>query len=74
MRGAIKNVFPVSTYQRAGYISDNILRNNKLAAIFETKLAKSKSKTVLLKSSGPQYGDRDDKWKILINTQIEGDM
>jgi predicted transcriptional regulator of viral defense system len=74
MRDAIKNDFPVSTYQRAGYIVDNILSNKKLAAIFETKLAKSKSKTVLLKPSGQQFGDRDDKWKILINTQIDSDL
>ena len=74
MRDAIKNDFPVSTYQRAGYIVDNILSNKKLATIFETKLAKSKSKTVLLKSSGQQFGERDDKWKILINTQIDSDL
>lgn len=74
MRDAVKNDFPISTIQRAGFIAENILDNNKLAGIFETKLAKAKPKTVLLKSSGQQIGDRDDKWKVLINTQIDSDI
>jgi predicted transcriptional regulator of viral defense system len=74
MRVAVKNDFPVSTFQRAGYITETILNNNKLAAIFGTKVAKFKTKTILLKSSGQPVGDRDDKWKILINTQIDSDL
>lgn len=74
MREIVKNDFPISTFQRAGFIAENILNNNKLAAIFETKLAKLKPKTVLLKSSGQQVGDKDDKWKVLINTQIDSDI
>lgn len=74
MSDVVKNDFPLSTFQRAGYIAENILENKKLAAIFETRLAKLKLKTVLLKSSGQQIGDRNDKWKIVINTQIESDL
>ncbi len=74
MRDVVKNDFPISTFQRAGFIAENILNNNKLAAIFETKLAKLKPKTVLLKSSGQQVGDKDDKWKVLINIQINSDI
>lgn len=74
MREIVKNDFPISTFQRAGYIAENILDNNKLASIFEIKLAKLKPKTVLLKSSGQRTGDRDDKWKVLINTQIDSDI
>lgn len=74
MSDVVKNEFPISTFQRAGFIAENILNNNKLATIFETKLAKLKLQTVLLKSSGNQIGDIDDKWKILNNTQIESDL
>ncbi len=74
VRDAVKNDFPASTFQRAGFIAENILTNNKLAGIFETKLGKLKTKTVLLKSSGLQEGETDDKWKILINTQIDSDI
>lgn len=74
MREVVKNDFPISTFQRAGYIAENILNNNKLATIFEIKLAKLKLKTVLLKSSGQQIGDKDDKWNVVINTQIDSDL
>lgn len=74
VRDAAKNDFPVSTFQRAGFIAENILTNNKLAGIFETKLDKLKTKTILLKSSGLQEGERDEKWNILINTQIDSDI
>lgn len=74
MREVVKNDFPISTFQRAGYIAENILNNNKLATIFEIKLAKLNPKTVLLKSSGQQIGDKDDKWKVVINTQIDSDL
>ena len=74
MKEVVKNDFPTSTFQRAGYIAENILYNDKLAAIFETKLAKLKPKTVLLKSSGEKIGDRDDKWKVIINIQIDSDI
>jgi len=74
MKEVVKNDFPTSTFQRAGYIAENILYNEKLAAIFETKLAKLNPKTVLLKSSGEKIGERDDKWKVIINIQIDSDI
>jgi predicted transcriptional regulator of viral defense system len=74
MKEVVKNDFPMSTYQRAGYIAENILNNNKLANIFESKLTKLKLKTVLLKSSEVKSGVKNEKWKVLINTEIEGDL
>ncbi len=74
MKDVLKNEFPISTIQRAGYVAENILFNNKLTNIFENKLSKLKLKPVLLKSSGKNIGDRDDKWKVIINTQIESDI
>lgn len=74
MKEVVKNDFPTSTFQRAGYIAENILYNDKLAAIFENKLAKVKPATVLLKSSAEQIGDRDEKWKVIINVQIDSDI
>ena len=74
MKDVVKNDFPVSTFQRAGFIAENILNNSKLAAIFETKLAKQKTKVVLLKPSGELHGERDTKWNILINAQIDSDL
>ncbi|MFZ4414937.1 MAG: type IV toxin-antitoxin system AbiEi family antitoxin domain-containing protein [Bacteroidales bacterium] len=74
MKDVLKNDFPLAVIQRAGYIAENILFNNKLANIYENKLAKLKPKTVLLKSSANKIGDKDEKWKLLINTKIESDI
>jgi predicted transcriptional regulator of viral defense system len=74
MKDVLKNDFPIPTIQRAGYVAENIFFNNKLANILEKKLTKLKLKTVPLKSSGKNNGDRDDKWKVIINTQIESDI
>lgn len=74
MKEAVKNSFPLSTMQRAGFIADNVLNNQKLAAIFESILASRKSKTVLLKSSGEHEGNVDDKWKVVVNTQLNSDL
>jgi predicted transcriptional regulator of viral defense system len=73
MKETVKNDFPTSTFQRAGYIAENILGNKKLSNIFENILPKKPFKTVLLKSSGSPSGIRDDKWKVIINIEIEGD-
>lgn len=74
MKDVIKNDFPDSTFQRAGFIAENVLKNNKLANVFENKLKKIKPRNILLKSSGEKNGDKDDKWKIIVNTEIEGDI
>ena len=74
MREAVKNSFPDSTFQRAGYIADYHLNHKKLAYIFERKLAKSKPRTILLKSSGAPEGIVDDKWKVMVNVEIDSDL
>jgi len=74
MKEAVGNDFPVSTLQRAGYIAEYVLDNSKLAAIFENKLASLSPQPILLKSSGNKEGQKDLKWKIIVNTQIESDI
>lgn len=74
MKDVLKNDFPQAVIQRAAYIADNILQNNKLTNVFEHKLAKSKLKWVQLKSLADKNGAKDQKWKVIINTQIEGDI
>lgn len=74
MKEAVKNDFPASTFQRAGYMAENLLNNAKIAGIFENILAKKQLKTVLLKSSGKLSGTRDEKWKVIVNTEIEADI
>ncbi len=74
MKEAVKNDFPLSVFQRAGYIAENVLANTKLATVFENKLAKSNPKTVLLKSSEEKIGEKSEKWNLIINTEIESDL
>ncbi|HEY5591298.1 MAG TPA: type IV toxin-antitoxin system AbiEi family antitoxin [Paludibacter sp.] len=74
MKEVVKNDFPLSVFQRAGYIAENILDNTKLAAIFANKLDKLNTTTILLKSSGERTGERNRKWNIIINAKIESDL
>ena len=74
MKEAVKNDFPLSVFQRAGYIAENVLDNTKLATVFENKLAKSNPRTKLLRSSGEKSGEKNGKWNLIINTEIENDL
>ena len=74
MKEALMNNFTLSTIQRAGYIAEEVLINNKLATLFENNLSKRKTQMVLLKSSGDKEGQVNEKWKIIANSQIQGDL
>lgn len=74
MKEVLINDLPVSTFQRAGYIAENVLFNNKLALVFENKLVKMKYQPVLLKSSGKKEGPIDPKWQVRVNADIETDI
>jgi len=69
MKEVVKNDFPLSVFQRAGFIAENVLANTKLAAIFENKLTKLNPKTVLLKSSEEKNGEKNAKWNLIINNR-----
>ncbi len=74
MKEALKNDFPISTIQRAGFISENILENSKLAGVFKSKLQNSQYKTVLLKPAGQKEGEFNADWKVIVNIQISSDL
>jgi len=74
MKEVTKLDFPLSTFQRAGYIADVVLGNNKLASVFFDRLDEQSLQYVLLKSSGKKSDIRDNKWKVIINTQLESDL
>lgn len=74
MKEVLQNDFPLSTIQRAGYISEQVLTNNKLATLFENKLIKKNTQLIYLKPSGEKNGLLNQKWKIMVNNQIEGDI
>ena len=74
MKEAVKNDFPASVFQRAGFISEHILNNGKLAGIFENKISKQAIKTILLKPSGSNSGTKYERWKLICNIDIENDL
>lgn len=74
MKEAIKNDFPISVYQRAGFIAEKILKNEKLALLFENKLSKQTLKTLLLKPAGDSTGVKLDRWRLICNVEIENDL
>ena len=74
MKSAADNGFPASVFQRAGYLAEQILQNNKLVTVFEQKLASMNFQAAYLKASGQKTGVKDAKWKLFINTKIETDV
>ncbi len=73
-----KRRIPTQTLQRMGYIFDNVLKLEKLAACIEKAVKKRKAKAILLSSDGdskPKFSDytRSEKWNIYINVEVESD-
>ena len=65
----------VSTIQRLGYIIDVILQNDLLSSALYNIASKEKFLRIPLKSAAPVKGySYNDKWKIVINTEIETDI
>ena len=71
---ALKNPFPLSVYQRAGYILENIIHEKKLARIVEERLSKEHYRKILLAPAGKPNGPIEKKWKVQVNIKIEGDL
>ncbi len=73
----ILNHVPVSSWQRLGYIWENVLDEKELAEDLFQKLAKHQKKLyrIPLKASGIKKNFPTNKrWKIIINTTIETDF
>ena len=71
----IKNEFPVTVYQRAGYILEHVFNDKKLSGILENKLKQQNNlRRTLLNPYGKKIGDINNKWKIQININVESDI
>ena len=67
---------PVTALQRLGYILDKVIENNVLAdALYQTlERVGAKLFRIPLKASAPIKGfSSDERWKVIINTEIEID-
>ena len=60
--------------QRLGYVLDRIVENEKLSNVLLKALENKKIFPVPLSVKKPKKGEIDEKWKIIINMQIETDL
>jgi len=60
--------------QRLGYILDTVVKNEKLADSLNKVLSKTTFSPVPLSPQKGRKGQIDNKWKIIINMQIESDL
>lgn len=73
----IINRVPVTTWQRLGFILENILEQKEIANTIFQKLQEHQKKLyrIPLKASGAKNNfETDERWKISINTTIETDF
>jgi len=73
----ILNHVPISTWQRLGFIWENVLEEKELANdVFEKLMANQKNLfRIPLKASGSKNNfPTNNRWKIIINTSIETDF
>ena len=73
-KDAVKNDFPNTVYQRAGYIMDQIFHDGKLSSIIENKLKRAKTRKTQLNPSGKTLGEIDYKWNVQVNIIIDTDI
>ncbi len=74
MKHVLKNKFPVAAIQRAGYLAEEVLVQDKLAEVFENQLKYLNPKLVALKSHGEPTGRISKKWEVIVNITIESDL
>lgn len=73
-RKVLKNDFPISVYQRAGYILEEVIGNFEIANLLKEHLTNKDFRTTLLSTSGKKSGPINQKWKVQVNIQLESDL
>jgi len=73
-RKALKNHFPSTVYQRAGYLLEHVIQENEFANVVKEHLSNKEFRNTLLNPSGKRVGLINQKWKVQINIQLESDL
>lgn len=66
--------YPTAIIQRLGYIFERLLRKEELTKGLVSVLAKRTAYPQTLSLSAEKRGTLDEKWKIIVNDQIETDI
>lgn len=73
-RKVLKNNFPISVCQRAGYILEEVIGNYEIADLIKEHLADKNFRTTPLSLSGKKSGPINQKWRVQVNIQLESDL
>jgi len=74
LKKSAKGIIELPVIQRLGYILDKILNEEKLAEVLYKILQDKNINFTLLFTKKKESGNFDDKWKVIINTEIEPDL
>lgn len=70
----LQNPFPLTVFQRAGYILECILNKEDFALLLEKRLRKENYRNTLLSPLSKDIGETNKKWKVRINLEIESEI
>jgi predicted transcriptional regulator of viral defense system len=74
LKEVVKNEFPLTVYQRAGFILDRHFNLAMLSVILEKRLKNENIRITPLNPSGENTGEVDDKWKVQVNLELESEV
>jgi predicted transcriptional regulator of viral defense system len=74
LKKVVEKKSEIPVIQRLGYILDKVLNENKLADTLYKILCNENIAPTLLSNKKSKQGNLDDKWKVIINTEIEPDL
>jgi predicted transcriptional regulator of viral defense system len=74
LKKIVGSIAEVPVVQRLGYILDQILNEKKLADVLYKILCSKNITPILLSTKKKKHGQLDEKWKVIINTEIEPDL
>jgi predicted transcriptional regulator of viral defense system len=73
-RKVLGNDFPLTVFQRTGYVLEHIIREEDLASIIEERLVKENIRKTMLSPLGKNTGETDNRWKVQVNIEIRSDL
>ena len=74
LKRTAKNYPQTAALQRLGYLLDHQLSEQKLSEALHKILQSRRHFSVALVNDKPKKGGMDNKWKVVVNTNIEGDL
>jgi predicted transcriptional regulator of viral defense system len=74
LKEVVKNEFPLTVFQKAGFILDHHFKLAMFSAILEKRLRNENIRITPLNPSGINTGEVDDKRKVQVNIELESEV